>query len=97
MTDRRRSDGTSGGSGSSRGEEQEGVAVQLGRHAGFGLTIGLATALFAWLGTLLDARLGTEPAFVLVGAFLGFAAGFYSMYWRLVLHDDESGDGGGRD
>ena len=97
MIDKRRSGGASGGSGPSRGEGQEGVATQLGRYAGFGLTIGLSTALFAWLGTLLDERLGTEPAFVHVGAFLGFAAGFYSMYWRLVLHDGSTDDRSGRD
>ena len=81
-----RKPGTASGSGG------EGLAGQLGRYAGFGLTIGLATALFAWLGTLLDEWLGTEPAFVLLGAFLGFGAGFYSMYWRLVLAADEEGE-----
>lgn len=74
--------GTSGGDDA---DGPAGTAVQLGRYAGFGLTMGLATALFAWLGTWVDGRLGTEPLFVVIGAFLGFAAGFYSMYWRLVL------------
>jgi len=62
---------------------------QMGELAGFGLTMGVATALFAWLGSLLDARLHTEPLFVLVGAFVGFGAGFYSMYSRLVLRARE--------
>lgn len=70
-----------------RGSE---AASRLGELAGFGLTMGLATALFAWLGSLLDGRLHTEPLFVLVGAFLGFGAGFYSMYSRLVLRAKES-------
>ena len=70
-----------------------GVAGQLGEYAGFGLTIAGATALFAWLGTRLDAWLGTESLFVLIGAFLGFAAGFYSMYWRLVLRRSGTRDG----
>lgn len=82
-----------------KGDASGGLAAQLGRYTGFGLTIGLSTALFAWLGTLIDERLRTEPLFVIVGAFLGFGAGFYSMYWRLVLHPsreegpEEGGEG----
>lgn len=76
------------GGGTGAGQDPPGLAGQLGHYAGFGLTIGVATALFAWLGTLLDDWLGTRPLFVLIGAFLGFAAGFYSMYWRLVLQPD---------
>lgn len=70
-----------------------GLATELGRYAGFGLTIGLATAVFAWVGAWLDGRLHTEPLFVILGAFGGFAAGFYSMYWRLVLGGRDA-DGG---
>lgn len=70
-----------------------GLATELGRYAGFGLTLGLATAAFAWFGAWLDGRLHTEPLFVIVGAFVGFAGGFYSMYWRLVLHDRGSREG----
>lgn len=76
----------SGIRGGDEADGSAGTAVQVGRYAGFGLTMGLGTALFAWLGTWVDERLGTEPLFVVIGAFLGFAAGFYSMYWRLVLH-----------
>lgn len=57
----------------------------VGRYAGHGLTLGLSVALFTWLGSLLDARLGSEPLFILSGALLGFGAGFYSMYRALVL------------
>lgn len=53
---------------------------ELGRYAGHGMTIALSTAAFAWGGVWLDDRLGTEPVFVLVGVFVGFGAGFYSMY-----------------
>lgn len=59
------------------------VWSELGRYGGHGLTIGIATALFAWLGWLLDGRLHTEPLFVLLGAFVGFGAGFYSMMRHL--------------
>ena len=65
--------------------------------AGLGITLGLATALFAWAGNWLDGRLGTSPLFVLLGAFLGFGGGFWSMYSRLVLRprlEAEREDGG---
>lgn len=58
---------------------------EVGRYSGYGLTIALSTALFAWLGKLLDERFRTGPLFVIVGTLAGFGASFYSMYWRLVL------------
>ncbi len=61
----------------------------VGRYAGFGLTLGLSIALFAWLGDLLDDRLGTAPFLVLLGTFVGFGAGFYSMYRHLVADTGE--------
>ena len=61
------------------GEEPSSNASQIGRYSGYGLTLGLAVALFAWLGTLLDERLGTKPLFVLLGTFLGFGAALYRM------------------
>jgi len=61
-------------------------------QAGHGITIAASAALFAWLGSLLDDRLGTRPIFVLLGAFLGFGAGFYSMYRRLVLDPSQERD-----
>ncbi|MFQ5747568.1 MAG: AtpZ/AtpI family protein [Gemmatimonadota bacterium] len=58
---------------------------EVGRYSGYGLTIALSTALFAWLGKLLDERFRTGPLFVIVGTFVGFGASFYSMYRQLVL------------
>jgi len=74
--------------GGNRDRSPPTVWSELGRYGGHGLTIGIATALFAWLGWLLDGRLHTEPLFVLLGTFVGFAAGFYSMMRQL--------SGGGR-
>ncbi len=56
----------------------------VGQHAGWGLTIAFSIGLFLWLGYLADGRLGTTPLLTIVGAFLGGAAGFYSMFRRLV-------------
>jgi F0F1-type ATP synthase assembly protein I len=70
----------------------------VGRFGGHGLTLGIATALFAWVGSILDGRFHTEPLFVLLGTFTGFGAGFYSMYRHLVLdRSDELGGGEERD
>ncbi len=70
------------------------MASELGRYGGHGLTIAISTALFGWLGTLLDERLRTAPLFVLLGVFLGFGAAFYSMYRRLTA--DPAGGSAGR-
>lgn len=66
-------------------EGRRGALAELGRYSGHGLTLGLSTALFAWLGTLVDERLHTGPLFVILGTFAGFGAGFYSMYRQLVI------------
>ena len=92
--------GESGGPGrpgkpAGRGRGSGGKRPAAANHselAGLGLTLGLATALFALGGNWLDGRLGTAPLFVLLGTFVGFGGGFWSMYSRLVLKDgvDES-------
>lgn len=73
------------GRGRDPGDGDRGPVAEVGRYAGHGLTIALSTGLFAWVGLRLDGWLGTGPLLVLLGAFLGFGAGFYSMYHRLVL------------
>jgi len=62
-----------------------GNGVNPAELAGMGITLGLATAGFAWGGNWLDGRLGTSPLFVLLGAFLGFGGGCWSMVSRLIL------------
>lgn len=83
------------------GASDGGSLRQMGRYGGHGITMGAATALFAWLGHLLDGWIGTGPLFVILGATAGFAGGFYAMYRDLVLRPDggstEGGDSGGPD
>ncbi|MXY31439.1 MAG: AtpZ/AtpI family protein [Gammaproteobacteria bacterium] len=49
------------------------------------MTLALATGLFLWVGWWLDNRLGTVPVFTVLGAFVGAAAGLYSLYYHVVL------------
>ena len=49
-----------------------------------GLTWAGSTALFLYLGSLVDGWLATKPVFTLIGAFVGAAAGFYYLYSQLM-------------
>jgi F0F1-type ATP synthase assembly protein I len=53
------------------------------------MTWALSTALFLYLGTLVDQWAGTGSLFTVVGAFVGAAAGFYYMYYHLVVEPRE--------
>jgi F0F1-type ATP synthase assembly protein I len=75
---------------------EPGAAADVSRYLGLGLTMAASTALFLYLGSLADRRLGTEPWLTLVGAFVGAAAGFYYMYRHLVIEPQRSGRGDGR-
>ena len=55
--------------------------------AGLGMQLGMAIALFAFLGWWLDERLGTSPWLLLLLVFVGAAAGFYSIYRRVFPGD----------
>jgi len=57
----------------------------VGQYLGYGLQWALATALFLFLGWLADGWLGTKPLLTIVGAFVGAGAGFYSLYYHLVV------------
>ena len=67
------------------GSDRRGGAPGAGAHLGHGLTWVASTLLFLWLGTRVDAWLGTDPWLSLLGAFVGAAAGFYHMYHHLVV------------
>jgi len=44
--------------------------------------------LFLLGGWWLDGKLGTEPLFLILGAFVGAAAGFYSLWHHLVAEPE---------
>lgn len=82
-----------GPAGEDENGSSSGAVRQMARYGGHGLTIGVATALFSWLGNLLDGLIGTGPLFVILGATIGFGGGFYSMYRDLVLEERREDDG----
>ncbi len=51
--------------------------------AGLGFQFAIAILLGLYLGQWVDRKLGTKSLFLIIGAFLGAATGFYSMLRRL--------------
>jgi F0F1-type ATP synthase assembly protein I len=68
-----------------KGADTGGGLAGIGRYSGFGLTWALAVLLFGGVGLWLDSKLGTEPIFLIAGSFLGAGAGFYYLYYHLVI------------
>lgn len=54
-------------------------------YLGVGVQFAAAILLFLWLGQWADRKLGTAPWLLLLGVFVGAAAGFYSLYRQLVV------------
>jgi len=81
-----------------KGGDPEGMWSQTGRYSGFGLTWALSVLAFLFAGMWLDRRIGTEPVLMIAGAFLGAGAGFYYLYYHLVIEPRQrsAGDGGDR-
>ena len=62
-------------------------------YASLGLELVVPGALLTFGGYWLDSRWGTLPWFVLLGAFLGMAVGFYNLF-RRALPPKQGPDGG---
>lgn len=60
-----------------------------GQFMGLGLTWALAVLLFLGIGAWLDSKIGTAPFLMILGAFVGGAAGFYSLYHHIVIEPRE--------
>lgn len=56
-----------------------------GQYMGHGLAWALSVLLFLGAGAWLDSKIGTSPLLLVVGAFVGAAAGFYSLYYHIVI------------
>ena len=64
--------------------DERGAASGAGRYAGAGIQFAASILLFVFVGQWLDERLGTEPWLLILGVFVGAAAGFYSLYRQLT-------------
>ena len=60
----------------------EGTSIT--RFAGVGLQFALSILVFVYAGQWLDRKLGTAPWFLIIGVFFGAAAGFHSLYRKLM-------------
>ncbi|MDQ3521171.1 MAG: AtpZ/AtpI family protein [Gemmatimonadota bacterium] len=56
-----------------------------GEFMGVGVQFAGAILLFLFAGRWLDERLGTSPWMVMLGVFVGFGLGFFSMYRQMVI------------
>ncbi len=78
------------------GDRKESVQSELwvaaGHYTGYGLTWALSTLLFLLAGWWLDGKLGTTPLLMILGAFVGAGAGFYSLYYHIVVEPRERKD-----
>ena len=66
------------------------------QFAGVGLQFALTIVVFAFAGIWLDKHLGTSPWLVILGVFIGAAAGFFSIYRQLTTAGRSASDEGGR-
>ncbi len=57
--------------------------------AGVGMQFALTILVFVAAGVWLDKRLGSSPWLVILFVFLGAAAGFFSMYRKLIVGQRE--------
>ena len=64
-----------------------------GRHMGLGLAFALAILFFMGGGAWLDSKLGTTPFLMLAGAAVGAGAGFYSLYYHIVIEPTQRENG----
>lgn len=69
------------------------AGADVSQYLGHGLTMALSTLLFLLGGQQLDRWIGTEPLLTLLGALIGAAAGFWSMYYHLVIKPRDRDEG----
>ena len=89
-----RSEGSAGLAGERKGPDPGELLRASGQYMGLGLTWALSVLLFLGLGAWLDSKLGTRPFLMVLGAFVGAGAGFYSLYYHIVIEPRQrKGDG----
>jgi ATP synthase protein I len=73
-----------GKAGREPGEKQPQTGVSGAEFAGAGIQFAVTLVLGAFAGIWSDKKLGTSPWLLIVFVFLGAAAGFYSLYHKLM-------------
>jgi F0F1-type ATP synthase assembly protein I len=68
-----------------RGSDPRDLLRASGQFMGLGLTWALSVLLFLGIGAWIDSKLGTSPFLLILGAFIGAGAGFYSLYYHIVI------------
>ena len=68
-----------------KGSDPRDVIRASGQYMGHGLAWALSVLLFLAGGAWLDSKLGTSPVLLVLGAFVGAGAGFYSLYYHIVI------------
>ena len=63
-----------------------------GQFMGHGLTWALAVLLFMGIGAWVDSKVGSAPILMVIGAFVGGGAGFYSLYVHIVIEPRQRGN-----
>jgi len=63
------------------GPQQDELSIS--SFVGVGLQFAIAIVLFLYLGKWVDSRLGTSPAFLIIGVFVGAGSGFYNLYRKI--------------
>lgn len=71
--------------GDPKGSDPRDVVRASGQFMGLGLTWALSVLLFLGAGAWLDSKLGSGPILLILGAFVGAGAGFYSLYYHIVI------------
>jgi F0F1-type ATP synthase assembly protein I len=65
-------------------DPKPGDEINVSNFAGAGLQFAVAIVFFLLVGQWADRKLGTSPAFLLAGVFIGGGAAFYSLYRRIT-------------
>jgi F0F1-type ATP synthase assembly protein I len=60
------------------------VYREMGPYLGLGTQLALSIIVFLFIGRWVDGQLKTEPAFMLVGAFMGAVGGFYHLIKTVI-------------
>ena len=65
-------------------DPKSGEDLSIQNFAGAGIQFALAIVFFLLAGQWVDRKLGSSPAFLLIGVFIGGSAAFYSLYRRVT-------------